>query len=317
MSIKEPFMERTPVLLIGFNRPDHIRVAMLKFIELGIKNLYISLDGPRGPSDKANCLKTYKQVEKLKSNFNSRIIYRQNNLGCCLAVVAALDWFYSQVNFGMIFEDDCIPEKKTFEFFQDFQNKSKIYDSLGIAIASAHNPFGYLPKNTPTKHVLIHGWATTAHTWQMIRNDFFTIKRPCKKNSKGEKRSSSEAIYWWASATRARLGKVDTWDGIFYDRVWKLGLKTLLPSDNLINNIGYGDNSTHTIVERKISRRVPSKGLSALNIDYYLKKYYFGIKFYHFFTPFFRVFLDLTDTRRKIDFELKLTQERSERTDLT
>jgi hypothetical protein len=317
MSIEEPFMERIPVLLIGFNRPEHIRTAMLKLIELGVKNLYISLDGPRGPSDKANCINTFKQVEKLKDNFNSKVVYRQSNLGCCLAVVAALDWFYSQVDFGVILEDDCIPEKGVFEFFQDFQSKSRVYDGLRILIASAHNPLGSLPENLPTKHVFIHGWATAARTWQTIRKDFFAIALPSKKNRLGGERSSAEAVYWWANATRARLGKVDTWDGIFYDRVWKLGIKTLLPRDNLIKNIGYGNNSTHTVTERALSLKIPNNMLLTGNIDQYLKKHYFGIRYYHLFKPFFRVFLDLIQVRKKIDFELKLTHDRIERIELT
>ena len=310
-------MISTPVLLMGFNRPEHIRNVMLKFIELGVRNLYVSLDGPRGPSDKINCIKTYEQVEKLKNNFNLKVIYRQNNLGCCLAVVSALDWFYSQVDFGVIFEDDCIPTNTTFKFFQEYQSKSTVYDNLGISIASAHNPFGSLPENTPTKHVFIHGWATTANIWQVIRTDFFTIRRPCTKNRIGEKRTGAEAIFWWANATRARLGKVDTWDGMFYDRVWKLGIKTLLPSNNLIQNIGYGRDSTHTLVERKLSHQAPSMRLRAQNIDQYLQKYYFGIKSYHLFTPIFKVFFDLIIARKKIDFEYKLAQDRSERVELT
>ena len=310
-------MISTPVLLMGFNRPEHIRNVMLKLIELGVRNLYVSLDGPRGPSDKVNCIKTYDQVDMLKDNFNLKVISRPKNLGCCLAVVSALDWFYSQVDFGVIFEDDCMPLDTTFKFFREYQSKSKIYENLGISIASAHNPFGFLPENTWTKHVFIHGWATTANTWQAIRTDFFTIKRPCVKNRKGEKRTGAEAIFWWASATRARLGKVDTWDGMFYDRVWKLGIKTLLPSDNLIQNIGFGSESTHTFVERKISHQVPSINLRGQVMDQYLQKYYFGIKTYHFLTPIFKVFLDLIHTRKKIDFEYELEQDRSKRFEST
>lgn len=310
-------MISTPVLLIGFNRPEHIRNVMLTLIELGVRNLYVSLDGPRGPSDQMNCFKTYEQVVKLKNNFNLKVVSRQDNLGCCLAVVSALDWFYSQVDFGVIFEDDCMPTNATFKFFQEYQIKSTIYDSLGISIATAHNPFGSLPNNTPTKHVFIHGWATKANTWQMIRTDFFTVKRPCTKNIIGEKRSGAEAIFWWASATRARLGKVDTWDGMFYDRVWTLGIKTLLPSDNLIRNIGYGKDSTHTFIERKLSRQVPNIRLPAQIIDKYLKKYYFGIKAYHLFTPILKVFLDSIRANRKIDFEYKLLQDRRERVEIT
>ena len=310
-------MITTPVLLMGFNRPEPIQNVMNKFIELGVRNLYVSLDGPRGPSDKNKCISVYEQVEKLKNNFNLKVIYRQNNLGCCLAVVSALDWFYSQVKFGVIFEDDCIPLDTTFKFFEEYQSRSKIYDNLGISLASAHNPFETLPENTPTKHVFIHGWATTATTWQAIRTDFFTIKAPCTKNIKGEKRTGAEAIFWWASATRARLGKVDTWDGMFYDRVWKLGIKTLLPSNNLIQNIGFGNASTHTFVERKLSRQVPCIHLREQTIDQYLQKYYFGIKSYHFLTPVFKVFLDLIRTRKKINFEYELEQDRSKRFEST
>ncbi len=316
MWYQDPSMSSTPVLLMGFNRPEHIRNVMLKFIELGVRNLFVSLDGPRDPSDKINCIKTYEEVERLKNNFNLKIIHRQNNLGCCLGVVSALDWFYSQVDFGVIFEDDCMPTDDTFKFFQEFQSKTTVYNNLGISIASAHNPFGSLPDNTPTKHVFIHGWATSADVWHLIRTDFFKITRPYTKNKIGEKRTRPEAIFWWASATRGRLGKVDTWDGMFYDRVWKLGIKTLLPSNNLIQNIGFGRDSTHTFVERKLTRQAPSIRLLAQNTDQYLQKYYFGIKSYHLLTPIFKILLDLIKVRKKIEFEDKLAQDRSQRVEL-
>jgi hypothetical protein len=85
----------------------------------------------------------------------------------------------------------------------------------------------------------------------------------------------------------------------------------------LIQNIGYGRDSTHTLVERKLSHQDPSMRLRAQNIDQYLQKYYFGIKTYHLFTPIFKVFFDLIKARKKIDFEYKLAQDRSERVELT
>ena len=44
-------MKKVPVLVIGFNRPDLLTKLLIRLKELGISDLYVSLDGYRNSKD--------------------------------------------------------------------------------------------------------------------------------------------------------------------------------------------------------------------------------------------------------------------------
>jgi hypothetical protein len=102
----------------------------------------------------------------------------------------------------------------------------------------------------------------------------------------------NDAIYWWANSTRARLGGVDTWDGIFSDRMWRLGYQCLIPATNMVKNLGFGPSATHT-KDPNGTIFIESKDRNLDHpFDAILRKQYFKIKPIHAFSPFYRVFID-------------------------
>ena len=99
-----------PVLIIGFNRPDKMEKLLDTLLKLGVRDVFVSLDGPRNSLDKVQCEATRFRVEDFSKDFNMRLVWRDYNLGCNLGVVAALDWFFEHNSFGIVLEDDCLPE---------------------------------------------------------------------------------------------------------------------------------------------------------------------------------------------------------------
>ena len=91
-----------PVLIVGFNRPDLLQNLLVKLYGLNVNTIYISLDGPRNEADFENCNDCLKVAQSFSTKFNIQIISRSYNLGCNLGVVSALDWFFSQVEFGVV-----------------------------------------------------------------------------------------------------------------------------------------------------------------------------------------------------------------------
>ena len=306
----------TPVLLIGFNRPDRIKHTLQTLKHLGVVDLYVSLDGPRDSFDSALCEKVLNVVKSFKPYFRMKIIHRSYNLGCMLGVLSAIDWFFENVEFGVIVEDDFVPKQDCFIYFENFKNRSDYYCQRNVLIASSHNPFIALRKESISQYTLIGCWATYADVWFKVRQNYFGFNFPKVKNN-FQSRSYNEAIFWWANSTRAKLGRVNTWDGIFFDQVWRLGIKTLVPLKNLSDHLGAGIEATHTKDPNWTNIVQLPKSILSNDFDFLMKEYYYKIKFYHLLTPFIRVLFDLLYFPNKKNFDKILIFDKNNRTTLS
>jgi hypothetical protein len=178
--------------------------------------------------------------------FDTKILYRSYNLGCNLGVVSAFDWFFSQVDFGVVIEDDCFPADDLLDQLNKFNQNKINYQKQQVFIATGHNPFLRIKQDSISKYMLIGAWATWAEVWKEVRLNYFKLSLPTTKNIISEKRNLIESVYWWVNSSRAKLGYLDTWDGIFNDKAWNLGFKCLIPENNLVTNFGFRSDGTHT-----------------------------------------------------------------------
>ena len=284
-----PSVFLTPVLIIAFNRPDKIEHLLKELIQQGVRNLFVSIDGPRNDAEAIDCAETRKVVEDYANHFDLTLAWRDSNLGCGLGVVAALDWFFGENPNGIILEDDCIPEPLMLE---TLEKKLHSVGNNRIGMVTAHNPFVTWPEESVSSYFLIQGWGTTSKIWESVRQDFFKLTLPQLSKTSRRGRSISESIFWWANSNRARLGGVDTWDGIFSDQMWRLKFRTWVPSVNLIRNFGFDSRATHTIDPAgSIFVIVPNE--QKVDFDRLLRDKYFGITRRHAFSAPVKVFLDL------------------------
>jgi hypothetical protein len=307
-------VSKVPVLVIGYNRPDLLNGLLIRLKDLGISELYVSLDGYGKNEDYLKNQQCVRTVMEFKDSFNLHFIRRNYNLGCTLGVISAVDWFFTNVEFGAIIEDDCFPKDDLFDFFEEFRSHKKELEKRNIKLVTAHNPFDYKLTNPTIRSILVHGWATYSETWLEIRLNYFSLNFPSFINKFSETRPINESIYWWANSTRARLGIVDTWDGILNDRIWRLGLKTLIPSVNLITNYGFGPDATHTKDPYASNLVNLSKEILAKNTpDQLLAIYYFKIRNRHIISSLLRVSVDYFRKFKKRNFEKILTQDKNQR----
>ena len=107
-----------PILLITFNRPDHVRQVLTEILKQEPRELYICQDGARegNDMDRISCQEVRDVVNELTSAYaishkdiTLHTLYQKTNLGCGPGPAAGIDWFFSQVEKGIIMEDDCLP----------------------------------------------------------------------------------------------------------------------------------------------------------------------------------------------------------------
>lgn len=241
----------TPVAFIIFKRPDLTQVVFNAIREAKPKQLFVIADGWRSPEEAEKCQKTREIIKQVDWDCEVYKNYSDTNLGCRIRVSSGLDWVFSQVEEAIILEDDCVPNQSFFYFCQTLLDYYR--DDNRIMVISGNN-FQDGQSRTPYSYYFSRynhcwGWATWRRAWQYW--DFNKDKWLEFKQSELMQQlftDKYELTYWTTIFDTVFLeGKPDTWDYIWTFSCWSQSGLTILPNDNLVTNIGFGEDATHTL----------------------------------------------------------------------
>src|SRR5665647_2682566 len=105
-------MFKTPILFIIFNRLDTTKQVFAQIKNAQPAQLFIAADGPRTDreGEKEKCEEVRQWVlDQIDWNCDVKTLFRNENLGCGRGPATAIDWFFENVDMGIILEDDCLP----------------------------------------------------------------------------------------------------------------------------------------------------------------------------------------------------------------
>lgn len=253
-------MFNTPVLFLGFNRPDLASAVLKRLRECGIKRLYVALDGSRSGNakDLELCSSMKDLIDKIDWADEKVVLQRSENLGCGLAVSSAISWFFEHVDRGIIVEDDCLPDPTFFQFCKEmlnrYENREEIWSIAGTSLIP-----DFL-KSTQShffsKYSGIWGWATWRRAWETYSFDlssqnakewFQVVDRKCD--------NPVERRYWHHILEMMLKGEIDTWDFQVQFCSWRAKALHVTSSVNLVQNIGFRSDATHTINSSSLADR--------------------------------------------------------------
>lgn len=244
----------TAVLLVIFNRPDTTRQVLESIRKIAPPRLYIAADGPRAhvASDKQKCAAARQVVEQVDWNCQVKTLFRDVNLNCGVAPSSAFTWFFENEEEGIILEDDCLPTQSFFWFCQEllarYRNDSRIMHIGGNNFLKGwQRDRDYSYYFSRSGH--IWGWATWRRAWKLFD---FNISLFEKVKQQGYFNSlfpnPIERMYRVRKfeKTAARRGRIDWWDYQWdFARFVHSGI-AIVPQKNLVRNIGFGADGTHT-----------------------------------------------------------------------
>ena len=238
-----------PVLYLAFNRLESVKKTFLEIQKIRPQELFISCDGPRTKEEKN---KTDAVREYILNNINwkckIKTLFRNKNLGCKLAVSGAIDWFFGNVEEGIILEDDCLPNQSFFRFCQEMLEKYRDEDK--IMSVSGYNYLDGLDINESyyfSRYFECWGWATWKKAWKKCDIEM--------KDYKSDKKSGnlSRIMPWIAERIiyKKRFednlsGKLDSWAYCFLYSHLREDRLSIVPKYSLVKNMGICGDSTHT-----------------------------------------------------------------------
>ena len=280
------------VLVMAFNRPDHLRVLLDRLREVQPERMYVAIDGARthkeGEEERVQACRDL--VATIDWPCAVETLYQDHNLGCGLGVTSAISWFFSREERGIILEDDIIPDPTFFpycaELLDRYQDDRRVFAVSGCNFvppaAQTHPELPYRFSQVPH----IWGWATWRRSWAQHRLDIAGWRSQLPPIQLWERsgRSIPGAMFWGSTFEMLARKEVDTWDGQFVLASMLTGQLTATSNVNLVENIGFGQEATHTVQDMDDLRavepiRLPTAPVPVVldqRADAWTRKHHFG-----------------------------------------
>lgn len=245
-------MFETPILFLIFNRPDTTKKVFEEIKKQKPKFLFIAADGARehiaGEGEKCKLTRDL-IISNINWDCEVKMLFRDQNLGCGLAVSEAITWFFDHVEQGIILEDDCLPHPSFFNYCKEMLEKYKENESV-FSINGSNLQGGNNIGNTSyffSHYLYVWGWASWRRAWKFYDYDLKNLEEYKTKNliNKIDNRTIFKK-YWIPIFEEVKNKKIDTWDYQWIFSIWNNQGLNIMPNVNLISNIGFGVEATHT-----------------------------------------------------------------------
>ena len=258
----------TPIAFCIFNRPEPTSRVFEAIARQRPSKLLIIADGPRDDRPKEDFLvaQTRAIVEKVDWNCDLITNLSDSNLGCRNRMATGLTWAFEQVEELIILEDDCLPDDSFFEYCQTLLRMYR--DRPEVMMISGNN---FQPKSR-TNHSYffsnyshIWGWASWRRAWQQYDVDMQDWPQVRAEKCIAEHLDSQREYEFWRDIfDQQHANAIDTWDFAWAYTCMKQGGLTILPNVNLVSNLGFGADATHTMDINSPLSNLPTESISRL-----------------------------------------------------
>ena len=235
----------SPVLFLIFNRPETTQQVFSAIRRAKPPRLYVAADGPRSdyPNEDEKCEHSRKIATNVDWDCEVKTLFRDQNLGCRLAVSQAIYWFFEQEPEGIILEDDCLPSQSFFWFCQEMLEYFRNDKAVGVICGFYSNELEYKPSASFffSRYLRVWGWAG----WRRSNEGYDSnINLLIEKQNTWKKDIFSHTDiflkrYWQDMFEEVGSGKIDTWDIQLQYLLWQKKQQVIVSSKNLVQNIGW------------------------------------------------------------------------------
>ena len=246
---------KTPILLLVYIKPNTTKKIIKVLKRVNAKKIYISINIPHRRDEK-NFLNNSKVKKIIKSiDWKCRIIKKERkiHLDSYNSYRLAIKWFFRNEKEGIILEDDTLPNITFFEFctklLEKYRKNKKISQICG---SSFLNEKIKGPNYKFSNYCFCWGYATWRRSIKDFDSTFKKWKIIKKKNKLKRILNDKSFISYWTDIFDALAEKkITAWDYTWMLSNWEKGKISIIPKKNLIQNIGFVKEATHTKIKYK------------------------------------------------------------------
>ena len=267
--IVSPVLLKTAVLFLVFNRPDTTTKVFEKIRQAKPPRLYVACDGPRegNDEDKEKVTKAREIATKVDWPCKVKTLFRDKNLGCKKGVSTAITWFFEHEEQGIILEDDCVPHLDFFTFCENLLDHYA--ENEKVSIISGNNFQNGKWRGDASyyfsKYNHIWGWASWRRAWKHYQGDIKFWPKWSNSNAwLNYMPDKVERKDWKKIFDQIYAGQIDSWAYPWTASTWYKDGLTATPNVNLVSNIGFGKDATHTFSENDKSANAPAQEIGEI-----------------------------------------------------
>ena len=241
----------TPITFCIFNRPDVTARVFNEIARQQPKHLLVIGDGPRPdhPTDPEQIARSRQILDRIDWPCDLRTCFTDENMGCGKRMGTGLTWAFDQFEELIILEDDCLPHPSFFSFCETLLDRFRNEPQVMMISGNHFQPTPHTRQSYYFSHwPHIWGWASWRDCWQE-----FNAVQPPKNELElttilSKVLNQDDEIIRWTSIMRDFFdGRIDTWDFLWTYAIWNRQGLAVLPSQNLVSNLGFGHDATHTL----------------------------------------------------------------------
>jgi hypothetical protein len=198
-------------------------------------------------------------------------------------VSSGLNWVFEQEEQALILEDDCVPDLTFFRFCSELLERYRTDAGIGMIAGGTFKPDQPASGSSYSfsGYNFIWGWATWRRAW--TRFDWSLSRWPELRTTRWLHdwlRNHPAAVYWSDRFDDTYAGKIDTWAYRWTYSLWTHSLLSIVPATNLVTNVGFGPDATHSpAADQRLSRarspmRFPLRHPAVLDRDLDADRFY-------------------------------------------
>ena len=245
----------TPILLIAFNRPKHTRRVLEAIMASEPKDLYVFQDGARedNKNDVEKCAEVRRLVEKMTGEKQTPLhtYYSDTNMGCGAGPMTGISWFFSQVEMGIVMEDDCLPHPDFFGYCEELLELYREDEKVLFINSTLYDDRWKCEASYDFSRYMVTGaWAGWRRTWQGFDLDLKALDAKVFRKHVLQLTDNRAEANWWFSIVKEIQQderKKSYWDFQMQIHLFCNNALTIHPKVNLVSNIGFDGAGTHTL----------------------------------------------------------------------
>jgi len=257
----------TPILIIFWRRSSSLLRVIESLRLVAPTKLFLASDGPRQDNSlEAEQVAEARLLAEKAIDWPCDIArrYSENNHGVKYGPINALNWFFSQVEEGIILEDDCLPHPSFFGYCENllerFRDDQRIWHISGNNFLGDESPSDY--SYYFSKYTFIWGWATWRRCWTLYDPEMKSWSQMKTSHLLKDLFPTEEEWDYWSSRwDEVAVKHTATWDYQWMYTCIVNGGISIVPKCNLVSNIGFGDGGVHTFDQDSELSNIPSRAI--------------------------------------------------------
>lgn len=259
---------RTAVLVVPFKRKSVFERTLRAIREVRPTKIYLAFDAPR-PDVKGEaeaCRETRNFAEQfIDWPCEVSIDTSATNLGSSERMISALNWAFETEERLITLEEDCVAHPTFFRYCEELLDRYADEPQIGMISGNQFAPRGWSdsPGSSYSFAWLsqIWGFATWRRAWANMDAKYAHWPEEKEKEMLADIFDNQrDRTYWTKNFNRER--NPGCWDYRWAFSRWRQRQLGIVPRVNLVSNIGFGPDATHTTETGHVVANFPSSEMS-------------------------------------------------------